>query len=373
MKILINDKQFGVIKDYLNEAKKGKYIRELMIHLGIKLIELDEILETGKTYVFLLQTGTRVQLKLNDYSDNIYTLTVVKDETNIFKNWEQLALFLRMGEGTGVEGLEEYKLNQNTISTNDDGETFDLTFTGMKSSGKRESSLKLRKVIDVFEITPEDNVQPEPEDNTPPEPDTQTSPDEPNNNGDNGSEIMSDANKAFKMISDDPLLKKAFYSQPSFMDLFVAELTGKKAIGKGIYSVLDLLTRFNKKENNQKLGANFIENEKISVKFLDSYNLKYSKKDYYDINYRLDKSYITIVEPDKLAKGPILKYVVNDDLFFEIELLSPIPEVKDGFICSIESHFGNISHVRGNKIKIQIINDSESSPGYIKKTNKSKK
>jgi hypothetical protein len=66
-----------------------------------------------------------------------------------------------------------------------------------------------------------------------------------------------DARKAAELIAKDPLLKQAFYSQPSFMELLKAELTGKKAVGKGIMTTLNLVGNYKNKKFNEGLHADF--------------------------------------------------------------------------------------------------------------------
>ena len=77
-------------------------------------------------------------------------------------------------------------------------------------------------------------------------------------------ELRQEAKAAYEMILNDPLLKKAFYRKPSFWNLFVSELKGKKSIGKGILPTLQLLNRYGTDKLNTELGADFIQGKSVS-------------------------------------------------------------------------------------------------------------
>ena len=57
--------------------------------------------------------------------------------------------------------------------------------------------------------------------------------------------------KALKMITSDPQLQAAFYRQPSFWKLFMADMQGKTAPGKGIQPTLALINGYLDKKNKQ--------------------------------------------------------------------------------------------------------------------------
>ena len=76
-------------------------------------------------------------------------------------------------------------------------------------------------------------------------------------------ELRKKALEAYKMILADKNLQQAFYTKPSFWNLFVAELKGKKAPGKGIVPTLDLLNSYANEKINKKLGADFKPGRKV--------------------------------------------------------------------------------------------------------------
>lgn len=64
--------------------------------------------------------------------------------------------------------------------------------------------------------------------------------------------------KALKAITSDPQLQAAFYRQPSFWKLFMADMEGKTAPGKGIQPTLALINGYLDKknvDNNPDLGS----------------------------------------------------------------------------------------------------------------------
>ena len=96
-------------------------------------------------------------------------------------------------------------------------------------------------------------------------------------------EIRAEAKKAYDMILKDPILKDAFYRKPSFWNLFVAEMNGKSAPGKGIFPVLQMLGSYGKERLNEKLGAKFTPGKLV---IFGAYNRPY-EIDYKDKKFQL--------------------------------------------------------------------------------------
>jgi hypothetical protein len=74
-------------------------------------------------------------------------------------------------------------------------------------------------------------------------------------------ELKSDGKEALDMILNDPTLKAAFYTQPTFLERLKAELSGKAATGTGIKPTLDLLGKYFDKQVNEKIGDGFRDNK----------------------------------------------------------------------------------------------------------------
>ena len=86
-------------------------------------------------------------------------------------------------------------------------------------------------------------------------------------------ELRKQAMEAYKMILADKTLQKVFYKKPSFWNLFVSELKGKKAPGKGIVPTLQLLNSYGAENLNKELGAEFIQGKSVNF---EPYNTPYS-------------------------------------------------------------------------------------------------
>lgn len=92
-------------------------------------------------------------------------------------------------------------------------------------------------------------------------------------------EIRAEAKRAYKMILDDPLLQRAFYRKPGFWNLFVAEMNGKKAPGKGIFPTLQLLGSYGRGKLTEKLGAEFMQGKRVSFEAYNKpYTIRYEDK-----------------------------------------------------------------------------------------------
>lgn len=116
-------------------------------------------------------------------------------------------------------------------------------------------------------------------------------------------ELRKEAKAAYELILNDPLLKKAFYKKPSFWNLFVAELKGKKAIGKGILPTLQLLNRYGTNKLNDELDAEFIQGKSVSFQ-------TYGKP--YTINVE-DK--VFQLDAGKIYKAVVRNYKTGDNFY----------------------------------------------------------
>jgi hypothetical protein len=86
-------------------------------------------------------------------------------------------------------------------------------------------------------------------------------------------ELRKQAMEAYKLILGDKNLQQAFYRKPSFWNLFVSELKGKKAPGEGIVPTLQLLNSYGSENLNKELGAEFIQGKSVNF---EPYNTPYS-------------------------------------------------------------------------------------------------
>jgi hypothetical protein len=87
-----------------------------------------------------------------------------------------------------------------------------------------------------------------------------------------------DAKEAFEKILADPMMQKAFYSQPTFWQTFMAELKGKKHPGNGIITVLNIVKNYENKKIVELIGEGFTDKKGVIVKFqpLEPITLSYN-------------------------------------------------------------------------------------------------
>jgi hypothetical protein len=79
-------------------------------------------------------------------------------------------------------------------------------------------------------------------------------------------ELKRQAKLAYDEILADKTLQQAFYKAPSLWNLFVAELTGKKAPGTGILPTLQIVRANRGKNLNNDLDATFIPRKWVEIK-----------------------------------------------------------------------------------------------------------
>jgi hypothetical protein len=143
-------------------------------------------------------------------------------------------------------------------------------------------------------------------------------------------DLRKEAERAYKMILNDPNLKKAFYKKPSFWNLFVSELKGKKAPGKGIYPTLQMIGSYGRGKLNEKLGAEFLQGKRVTF---EPYNRPYSIK-YGDKTFELGVG--------TLQTGVVRNFGVADDSYIvdnkqdEFKLfIKDKTEQQDVFKCEL--------------------------------------
>jgi len=263
MKLIITEKQYKSIKNHILEAKV-KYSNEVMEKLGEKVLHILDFVGQNKTTQFEMESGNNFVLKCTNDDNYVFTFEIVEDTAKILKNWNTLSIKLNPGNGENDGTAYEYSINKNVISTNDNGNTFNLTFHATKKTGPT-SDLKIVKIKGVKNytqtVTPEKQPEKQPEKND----------DEKNDDEKNDDEKMIEkGKKAYDYIINDPYLKQAFYKKPSFLNLFMAELKGKKAPGTGILPTLQILDKY--ETNKATINDGF---KKGKIALFISYNKDY--------------------------------------------------------------------------------------------------
>lgn len=112
--------------------------------------------------------------------------------------------------------------------------------------------------------------------------DTETPEEDDNSNDDSSnkknSETIKRGKKAMEMILNDPNLQQAFFKQPTFFELFKAEMTGNKATGTGIITAINIVHNYMDKKSIEKLGATFTQDKEVIFSPLREISIVYQNK-----------------------------------------------------------------------------------------------
>lgn len=171
-------------------------------------------------------------------------------------------------------------------------------------------------------------------------------------------EDKSNAYIAYDQILNDPILKNAFYKKPSFWNLFMSELKGKKATGKGIVPTLQLLDKY----NFEKMKDMFIPGKKILFKALNNVEI-YDNDNNLLFTFNDNNTYECTVNKLKINNKWVLE---NRTSNFKVNILY---EMSDNiFVCELVKYYsdktGAYKEFKTTKpVKIEIL----PSDGYNKK------
>lgn len=349
MKLRLTEKQYDLLAKYINEAKKPLVPQKLW-----------QFFNKNPNAAFFSVTRKTKDNKEKFYS---FKLSKVKGKQTI----EDL------NQGNATKGCStevnfDKMIFGNQLILNFEKCAKKLTLTDITNIGvyDDEQSLKSNSPKDSFQIGGATG-------NT-----TNVATGDTTN--DNSEELKQEAKKAMSMILNDPTLKKAFYTQPSLWNLFVAELKGGKATGKGIVPTLRLVNSYESNYIQKKLGGQFIKNKKVTFKPFEDVKIPFFKgnKEFtYPFNKNTNLEYHPMVMERKLGEGFKIKGKLEDDLAYEIEIIKKIEEVENIFECRITmivlESTGEKRYPYNGRIKIQIVNDETKSPGYKPMENKKEK
>lgn len=144
------------------------------------------------------------------------------------------------------------------------------------------------------------------------------------------------ARDAVKQIVSDPILQKAFYRTPSFMNLFMAELSGKKPTNKGIKPTLDILNKYNAKILNKE----FIPNRKILFSLNKNIETAVSiNNNRYTFLLKSNLKYEATVQRIESDGGKtIIKGHDENNINYSIIILNQVSPTKnpDIYLCEVE-------------------------------------
>jgi hypothetical protein len=306
-----NSNSLGDFTNWVNTEIIPIFIRKIKPNTGInikfgnKIINLCCISRNGNTFTFTLNTDTNIKE---------------------LKNWKVFTIKFR---GTGKKGENLYKLNKELIQTTN-GQSFDLKF--LASYGDTKKPIWIRDIYDIelakcgrkppkkVKTKPEvkQKVKPIKTEPTLIEP-TKIKPDDSNEYSESEVKAMMD------LIINDPLMKKAFYSQPTLWNLLVSAVKGENPRGTGIIPAMELVRNYETSKLTKELGESghkFKRGKSAKFKFYRKTPDPSIKDIEYVgvVDYEVGDKGISIIDDNKGFKVVILSEVAGLDNAFEVEV-----------------------------------------------------
>jgi hypothetical protein len=124
-----------------------------------------------------------------------------------------------------------YELNSGIISTDDDGKTYNIKL--IANTGDKQADFWVKSINNLDIKSKDSNDSGEDSDN---------------------SVSSSDAKKMMQMIISDPLMKQAFYKNPTLWNVIVSAVKGEKPRGTGIVSAYKIIGDYRTRAIKDKIG-----------------------------------------------------------------------------------------------------------------------
>ena len=346
MKIILKNSQFNKLKSFINEAELDDTKKTI---LGQKLLKFYNLLSVNKSIEFILSSGTKIVLKCTKASANNFEFEILKDDKGALKQWDSLSIKIDIGDKKDGNFVDKYEKNKNIItSTNKNDGSFNLIFDASNEKGeKNKANFNSIKNILQSNLKVKDEKLNEPTNKEP----TNQDP----NNSETGTVDKADAKAAYEKILNNPELRNAFYKQPSFWEMFKAELKGEKPTGTGIITALDILDKYNLRQYNEKLSKMVTPNEKVTIKFLEDYTIDFVENKTITFN-RIEKYVLKVAKKNTNETQGL--YGKKDKIDYYLPLTNPEPEKND------DSGDVFTSKIGGKKYLFRILTGENESPGY---------
>jgi hypothetical protein len=229
--------------------------------LGERLIELFGLIGKNKSIEFTLMSGTKVVLRCIKAAEPKFDFEILLDDEKLLCKWDTLQLTLKMGNKNDKNPIGKYNLNPNTIKPSEKkDDAFNLVFDSSNDKGEKnkyffnnivsiEPSTLAEKKTKCGEVEPEKQQDAEAKD-----------------------EVNSiDPKALYDSIVNDPVMKTAFYKQPSLWNYLVAIVKGEKPRGSGLVSAADIVSDYRQSKIGKEIGPdfdNFVFNEELTYKIL---------------------------------------------------------------------------------------------------------
>ena len=233
------------------------FVTDVNNNLAIILEQLQE----GKGLKLVLNNAELI-FCCNSKSGGVFDLEITENKSiPVLNKWQTFVLDIKGNPDDEQTSL--YEANKDIIKTPDKGKTFSLKFKVF--AGEKQSEVWVVGGQGVAITKSCDDK-------------TEDGADEGDVNSKDEQELKLDAKEAFEKILADPMMQKAFYSQPTFWQTFVAELKGKKHPGNGIITVLNIVKKYENKKIVELIGEGFTDKKGIIVKFqpLEPMTLNYN-------------------------------------------------------------------------------------------------
>lgn len=239
-----------------NDATEVDVNPDFMDKVNNDLVIIVEQLAANKGLNIIFKSGF-INFCCVDKHNTTFILEINEEENNIIKSLNQWDNFMLDIIGNpDTDNL--YLKNKDKISTND-GITYNLKFKVSSGNNTKDLFIKGIKGVSVLPNCDSSNEDDEEEEIEKEGPEKQ----------------IADAQKALEMILKDKDLQDAFYKQPGFWELFMAELKGEKAVGSGIITVLDIMNKVADSRIQKRVGKGFHVGKKAKYIPLEDISIKY--------------------------------------------------------------------------------------------------
>jgi hypothetical protein len=262
--------------------------------LGERLMELFGLLGKNKSIEFTLMSGTKIVLRCIKAAEPNFVFEVLLDDKKFLCKWDNLQLMLKIGNKNDKNPIGKYNLNQNVIKpSNKKEDAFTLVFVSTNEKGEKGKS-NFNNIINIAQSSlSEDKTkcnETEPEEPKKPESDSQD-------------EVNSiDPKALYDSIVNDPVMKTAFYKQPSLWNYLVAIVKGEKPRGSGLVSAADIVSDYRQSKIAREIGPdfdNFVDNKELTYEILSPQEIVFepSTEGGQQITYKINNEYPAKVLP----------------------------------------------------------------------------
>jgi hypothetical protein len=270
------------------------FVTDINNNLAIILEQLQE----GKGLKFILSNAELI-FCCNSKSGGVFDLEITENKSiPVLNKWQTFVLDIKGNPDDEQTSL--YEANKDIIKTPDNGKTFSLKFKVFAGDKQSEvwvvggQGVAITKSCEDKTEDSDETKEPEKEE-----------------------ELKLDAKEAFEKILADPMMRKAFYSQPTFWQTFMAELKGKKHPGNGIITVLNIVKKYEDKKIVELIGEGFSDKKGVIVKFqpLEPTTLNYNAQKEGRKSFTIQTLKPTEIKTsaDKRETGLVLEVNLPDD------------------------------------------------------------